>query len=186
MNKSKIRRRRYFIHPSVQIKYIGMSIIPALLISVFCIYFLIHVGDFMLRRGEHKLNLEASSINQTLQQLQTRRYPRELAEKIIQVNKDFQSFQSTLNETYYDTLKGWNETKKSALWVVCLILICVGIMSLLYSHRIAGPIYRIRQCIDMMSEGKDIPPIKLRTYDEFKEVAASLNKLREKLKEKES
>ena len=54
----------------------------------------------------------------------------------------------------------------------------------MFSHRIAGPLYRIRTCVDMLAEGKNMAPIRLRKRDEFKELAASLENLRSALKDK--
>ena len=54
----------------------------------------------------------------------------------------------------------------------------IAVLSLLYSHRTAGPLYRIKKCVDSFVEKKDTGPIKLRKHDEFKDLAASLEKLR--------
>ena len=60
----------------------------------------------------------------------------------------------------------------------------MGPLSLVYSHRIAGTLYRIRRCVDMLAEGKNRCPIPLGKHDESKKLAASLDKLRAALKEK--
>lgn len=67
--------------------------------------------------------------------------------------------------------------------VLFFVLLLVGLLSLLYSHRIAGPLFRIISCVDMLVEGKDIPPIRLRDNDQFKDLAESLDKLRIHLKD---
>ncbi len=70
------------------------------------------------------------------------------------------------------------------LYGLFFILLFVGAISLLYSHRIAGPIIRLKNYIALFSEGKDVPNIQIRHYDEFKELADSLEKLRNNLKSK--
>ena len=70
------------------------------------------------------------------------------------------------------------------LAVLCLSILCVGIISLIYSHSIAGPIYRLKKAIEALLEGKEISHIKLRPGDEFQDLADSLEKLRVILKNK--
>ena len=181
---AKIRRRRYFIHPSSQFKYIAMSVLPALVMSIFCIYFLIKTGELLLQKEKGKLTLQVSSIDETLRQLEKENYPKGAIEKIEILKKKLLIFKDILGIKYFAYLEEWAKTKMALLTVLAMVLVCVGIISLLFSHRIAGPIYRIRKSIDMLSEGKDIPPVQLRKYDEFKELAASLEKLRKILKEK--
>lgn len=49
-----------------------------------------------------------------------------------------------------------------------------------YSHRLAGPIYRIRRTLRDALEGKAPEPIVLRKSDEFKELAEDINHLLQK------
>lgn len=181
---AKIKRRRYLIHPSSQFKYIAMSVLPALVMSIFCIYFLVKTGELLLQKEKGKLSLQVSSIDETIQQLERERYPKEAIEKIEVLKKKLLIFKETLGIKHFAMLEEWAKTKMSLLAVLTLVLICVGIMALLYSHRIAGPLFRIKKSIDTLSEGKDITPVQIRKYDEFKELAGSLEKLRKTLKEK--
>lgn len=58
---------------------------------------------------------------------------------------------------------------------VGFVISCLA--GLVYSHRIAGPIYRFKSTIDDALEGKVPGIIVLRKYDELKDLATSLNKL---------
>jgi methyl-accepting chemotaxis protein len=63
----------------------------------------------------------------------------------------------------------------------CSLILVFTTFSIFISHRIAGPIYKIKSVIDKMASG-DLPPqIYLRKNDEFKELAESVNKLIEYL-----
>lgn len=59
--------------------------------------------------------------------------------------------------------------------VVGFLISCLA--GLLYSHRIAGPVYRIKNTIDEVLEGKSPAVIVLRKHDELKDLAMSLNRL---------
>jgi signal transduction histidine kinase len=68
-----------------------------------------------------------------------------------------------------------------ALPVVGLIagifLILSLLFGILYSHRLAGPIYRIEKTILQLINGARNFKVKLRKRDEFKKLAETLNKL---------
>ncbi len=121
----RFKRTTYFVHPSIQLKYMALSILPALVVSLFCIHLLINSAELVL-------NIEKMVIF-------------------------------------------------SGLFIV---LVCTAGLSLLYSHRIVGPLSRIRKCVDMLSEDMDMLPIRVRKYDEFRDLAGSLEKLRSNLKDR--
>lgn len=104
--------------------------------------------------------------------------------KMVRFLDNLHSIQVESGRRYKRNLKFLQEVRNALLFGEALIFVCVGILALVYSHRIAGPIFRISKYIKMLSEGKEIPPVKVRYYDEFKEVAEQLDKLREKLGEK--
>jgi hypothetical protein len=181
---AKTKRRKYYLAPSVQLKYIVMSILPALVLGVFCAQLLVISGEKSLQRAKQRFDLEISALEQILNKVNKDTYPREVISELIQLERSILSFRAALQDTYLNTLNEWYQTKRMILGGIFLVLICVGILSLLYSHRIAGPLYRLNTYIDMLSKGKDIPPVRVRGYDEFKELTDSLERLRIRLKEK--
>lgn len=56
----------------------------------------------------------------------------------------------------------------------CVIAVAAGI---LYSHRIAGPLLRIRRTLGDFLSGRAVDPIVLRENDELKELADDLNRV---------
>ena len=46
---------------------------------------------------------------------------------------------------------------------------------LVFTHRVAGPIYRFEQTLDRLARGEDIASVKIRKGDELKEMADKLN-----------
>jgi HAMP domain-containing protein len=182
--KGRILRRKYLIHPSSQLKYIAMSILPTLLVSIFGIYFLVRSGEFIFLIEKEQFSAGTSSIDLTIQQLEREAYPREAVTKIKVLKSDLLSLRSLLDTSYYDAVKKWNDTKSAMILILAAVIVFSAVLSLLYSHRIAGPIFRLRRSIDMLSQGQDIPPVHVRRYDEFKELAESVEQLRETLKKK--
>ena len=61
-------------------------------------------------------------------------------------------------------------------FIIPLIFVIIMIV-IVFSHRIAGPIYNIEQRIKKITQGEDIGLIRLRKGDELKELAEAVNKL---------
>ena len=67
---------------------------------------------------------------------------------------------------------------------MAVLAILIFIFAIFISHRIAGPIHRIKSIIKEMAEGKFDTPIYLRRADELHDLAEELNKMQENLKSK--
>lgn len=63
------------------------------------------------------------------------------------------------------------------LFFVFPIIFVIAAFSIIFSHRIAGPIYRFEQTLDKLIQGEDVEVIKLRPGDELEELATKLNEL---------
>ena len=62
------------------------------------------------------------------------------------------------------------------LFIFPVIFVIAG-FSIVFSHRIAGPIYRFEQTLDDLIQGKEVKFIHLRKGDELQELAAKINEL---------
>ena len=68
------------------------------------------------------------------------------------------------------------------IWpAVLFILVGVFLYTLVFSHRIAGPIYRINKAIEMMLRGECPKRITLRKGDHFQETAELLERLAQQI-----
>ena len=67
-----------------------------------------------------------------------------------------------------------------------LITPLVGVLAIVLSHRIAGPIYRIKKTLDEVTKGDYSKRLYLRNTDELKDVAESINKVMELLEKKKN
>ena len=180
----KFRRRKYVVNFSLQFKYVVWSILPALVMSVFCIYFVIASGQLVLDKEKTKIFSEFAAINATLQQEQTQDLSKEVRDRLEITQKRLESFKDIMGIQYYHLAEEWANTKIELFAVLLVILCCFGVISLLYSHRIAGPIVRFERAIDLIQQGKDSGKIKIRKADELQELCMALENLRLIMKHK--
>jgi methyl-accepting chemotaxis protein len=87
---------------------------------------------------------------------------------------------------YFDFL----EEQKSALSMVYFgvsavaFLLMMG-LGVLYSHRIAGPLYRLNNHMKAIADGADAAPVNFRQRDQFQELAESFNAMIAKLRKRD-
>ena len=61
-------------------------------------------------------------------------------------------------------------------------IIALSVLSIFFSHKIAGPVYRMQKTVDRFIETEAKPEtIRLRKGDAFKDLAGSLNRLFSKI-----
>ena len=63
------------------------------------------------------------------------------------------------------------------LYFVFPILFVITAVTVIFSHRIAGPVYRIERTLDNLVEGDEVECIRLRRGDELTGLAERINKL---------
>ncbi len=181
---AKYKRRKFLVHHSIQLKYIAFSILPALVMSVFCSALLMKSSELILKTEKESHFADISEITQTIYKIDTQGCPGNTTEDINKLMAQLLPLQNDLAMSHFDTLARWSKVKFIIVFSLLLILVCIAVLALLASHRIAGPLFRLRQSLDLLSQGKDIPPVRLRKNDELKELADSLDKIRMLLKDK--
>jgi signal transduction histidine kinase len=64
------------------------------------------------------------------------------------------------------------------------LLLVIGAFFVIFTHRIAGPLYRLEQTLDRLIGGEDVEKISLRKNDELGELASRINILISMIREK--
>ncbi len=76
-----------------------------------------------------------------------------------------------------DPVKRWEIVLPVILWNNLVIMIVLSVMGIFYSHKMAGPVYRMNADIRMVLGGELGKRIKLRKKDEFQSLADNINLL---------
>lgn len=76
------------------------------------------------------------------------------------------------------------ELRKVLLIKMAVELGLVVVLTLVFSHVIAGPIYRLKQAMESVSEGDYSVRLSFRRLDELKSLADSFNRMMDRLSQK--
>lgn len=78
-------------------------------------------------------------------------------------------------------MDGVQATRDDVFWLLigvqCTFLLIAAVVSFFISHRIAGPLYKLKQTMDSAREGEINRNLAFRKKDHFQELAASYNGL---------
>jgi methyl-accepting chemotaxis protein len=75
---------------------------------------------------------------------------------------------------------------KSQLAGGALSIMIGAVFMLFYSHRLAGPVVKLKKSLETMAAGNYEEKVVFRKHDEFKELAEIMNRLQARLKAKET
>jgi nitrogen fixation/metabolism regulation signal transduction histidine kinase len=67
-----------------------------------------------------------------------------------------------------------------------VMIVVTALFALFYSHRIAGPVYRLKKAMEEVSQGNMDIQVKIRKNDEFHDLAENFNAMLKNVKEKPS
>jgi len=171
--EKKFERKHFFIDRKLQGRYMMTFFIPMLIMLGFMI--------FTLYIASHSLVKTASTIvKMDIQNQITLQFQDELEPSI-------QSYKNLLKEinTY---LRNFPENKRyrsavlsSLLWVfgigILFVIIQLVLLTIFFSHKVAGPVYRFEMTCHDVIDGKYTGQIKLRKGDEMQNLATLLNEV---------
>ncbi len=156
------KRKKYLINFQYQVKYVVKILIPIAVLLGLHWLFVNTILNYQLTISEHTFEVLKNN-TQSLESL------KEILLKIKELN--YLTFQ---------------EIKIYLLGASLILLISIFFILSIFFHRTAGPIFRLSKYLKILSEGRQIPPVKVRKQDEFKELAFYLDKLRNHLNEKKN
>lgn len=105
--------------------------------------------------------------------------------KQVQTVKQVREGDGTMEQRYYETQAQPPTTRLQLILPVVLvnnllIMVALAVMAVIYSHRVAGPVYRIKSVINRALSGEPEQRIYLREGDELKDLAEKINALLER------
>lgn len=167
MNKKLKRRKRFVPDPSLQYRMVSRmaaAVVGAILVfsAVFALYYWVSYmsGDNLFREYV-------------------------VVYKQVQTIRPVRQDDRTVEQRYYETQAQPPTTRLQLILPVVLInnlliMVALTVMAVFYSHRVAGPVYRIKNVINRALSGESEQRIFLREGDELKDLAEKINALLER------
>ena len=173
-------RKIYIINWRFQLRYITFMIIPIVLLGLFAVTIGFRVSYEIIASQRQQLMVMISNLEVALRDIEGYLTNKVALEKAVVGITNLKFFSQDLV-----TMNMMEVKRLTAMAALAMFIIIVGasIMGVFFSHRIAGPIFRLERCIREMSTKNIMTPIRVRANDEFQELAAYLEQLRKSLLE---
>jgi len=171
-------RKRYIINWKFQLRYIVFMIFPMVFLGLFAVTIGFRVSFEMVNTQRQQLMVMISSLEESLKELQVYSVNKIAVDKAVNTIRGLKNFSQDLISINSLQLKRVTNMVAFAMFVVIAGAVLLGIF---FSHRIAGPIFRLKRCIRELGTNVLSTPIRVRHTDEFQDLASCLENLRQSL-----
>jgi nitrate/nitrite-specific signal transduction histidine kinase len=164
-------RTHFFIDKKFQGRYMLTFLIPMFIMLLFMMGILYLASQTIIQSTIRTLKQNVDS--KIVSELQDTRNPAPEQSKVALegVNEYIR--------TFADSKEYQNNVLSALLWVVggglLLVIIQIVLLTVFFSHKVAGPIYRFEKACNSVIEGDYTSVIKLRKGDEMQNLATLLN-----------
>lgn len=164
-------RKHFFIDRKFQGRYMLTFLVPMLVLLVFMVLTLYFSSQAIINTTVRIIKYDIE--NKISVQLQDQQQP------------SYERYESLLNniQSYLRTFSDNPESQKnlmnSLLWVfgigLLLVVIQIVLLTIFFSHKVAGPVYRFEKVLNNMIQGIYTDKINLRQGDEMQNLARLFN-----------
>jgi len=168
------KRRKYLIHPRFQIRWtITITLVGVISAAVFAALFWLSINrqNDLLQQAidsHNQLRDQSQDTLVLLMNMEDRTH-----EERQKYEKRFYELASKFDKSKDAKLEAIEKNKHSRYYVIAFVLLmgmCLFVWGIFLTHRVAGPLYVIRNLAEKLEKDGYIQPRKLRKRDEFKDV----------------
>lgn len=182
MNKRPYKRRQYLINKKMQIRYMAMVCLVLIAvsgISIMAVYMGIW-GSVLDEFSDESVRYQLLTAARITDYEFARRPFSERRFTTLALFKETEALSQRQREIFEDIL---TRTNQRLAWKVILLVIVITVGTIFVTHRIAGPLYRIDQCLKKITEGDLSVRGHLRKGDQAVEIIQSFNTMAEGLED---
>jgi hypothetical protein len=172
-SKQTFVRKHYFINRPLQGRYMITFMVPMLLMLVFflCILYVASQSIIITTTRIIKEDIETAVSSHLQDSIEPS------SESYIMILKDIRTY----IRDFSSNVKYRKAVLVSLLWVfgigLLFIIIQIALLTIFFSHKLAGPIFRFERTLNAMMEGNYTETIHLRKGDEMQNLARLINQV---------
>jgi nitrogen fixation/metabolism regulation signal transduction histidine kinase len=164
-------RKHFFINRKMQGRYMLTFMVPMLVMLVFFLFTLYIASQSIISTTTKIIKEEIESRTTTQFQDQQQPTAAEYAELVKGIRNYIRDFST--DQKYKKAVLG------SLLWVfgigIFLIIVQIALLTIFFSHKLAGPLYRFEKVCHSLIEGNYTEGVYLRKGDEMQNLAVLFN-----------
>ena len=174
------KRRQYLVNKKMQVRYMAMVCIALIFVSgfsIFAMYFGIW-GSVIDEFSNESIRYQLLTAARMTDYEYARRPFSERRFSTLALFKETDVLSQRQREIFSDIL---GRTNKRLFWKLALLVVFITAWAMFITHRIAGPLYRIDQCMKKITSGDLTVRGHLRKGDQAVEIMKTFNDMAESL-----
>lgn len=168
-------RKSYIVNWRFQLKYSILAVLPLLILGFLIIGMVFNISKGLIVSQKQQLMTQLALLEQSLNFLDKTDTDKRVIGELRKNVKSLKSFSQDLIKL--NTFQ-WGSLNRVALKGLAVFTVGGILLWLVFSHRVAGPIYRVQKILDEWRHNRVVPPIKVRPTDEFQELFAGIEDIR--------
>jgi len=168
-------RKTYIVNWKFQLKYSILAVLPLLILGFLIIGMVFNISKGLIVSQKQQLMTQLALLEQSLNFLDRTDTDKRVIGELRKNVKSLKSFSQDLIKL--NTFQ-WASLNRVAIKGVAVFTIGGILLWLVFSHRVAGPIYRVQRILHDWRHNHAVPPIKVRPTDEFQDLFAGIEEIR--------
>src|SRR5882672_7380636 len=175
--------RNYLLDSRFQLKYSGFLVLVAVAISGVMGAVLYETTLAVV--GESSALVEESKKVSEVSRMNIRDLASDSPELLTEFNREADAHDKALSEQQARLIHGQQLMIESLVGGLALMVVLIGLLGIYFTHKVAGPIYKMKMLLRQVGEGKLVFQGRLRKGDELQEFFDAFATMVEKLRERQ-
>jgi len=173
-------RKTYIVNWRFQLKYSILAVLPLLILGFLIIGMVFNISKGLIVSQKQQLMTQLALLEQSLNFLDKTDTDKRV---IVELRKNVKSLKSFSQDLIKLNTFQWASLNRVAIKGLAIFTVGGILLWLVFSHRVAGPIYRVQKILDSWRHNHAVPPIKVRPTDEFQDLFAGIEEIRKQAAE---
>jgi len=177
-----MKRKRYIVNWKFQMKYCLYAILPVLLLGIIISIMIFNINKNIITSQNNQMMSQIASLETALRLLEKSKFDEKAIDELKNNIKNLKLLsQDLIGQSAYEL----NQLNKIVINGILVLVIGMTFLGILFSHRIVGPIFRIKRIFLELTQYFKIPPVEIRVrkYDELQDFFLVLEKVRKFLED---
>jgi hypothetical protein len=175
--------RNYLLDSRFQLKYSGMLVLVALAISG-----VLGVVIYQTTRAvvvESSALVDESKKVSEVSRMNVKDFAPDNPELLSEFNREADQHDKLISDQQASLIRGQQKMLLSLVGGLTLMVLCIGVLGILFTHRVAGPVFKMKRLLKMVGDGRLHIAESLRKGDELQSFFDTFTAMVASLRERE-
>jgi len=175
--------RNYLLDSRFQLKYSGMLVLVALAISGVMGAVIYQTTRAVV--SESSALVDESKKVSEVSRMNVKDFAPDNPELLSEFNREADAHDKLISDQQASLIRGQQRMLLSLVGGLTLMVICIGVLGILFTHRVAGPVFKMKRLLKMVGDGRLHIAESLRKGDELQSFFDTFTSMVASLRERE-